>query len=595
MKSMPLNCRNDRRGVIAVLAALLLIVMLAMVAFAVDIGYIGMSQSQLQVAADASALAAAGTINQGDAAMRTAAQSIAEANSVGNRKIQLNSSDIQTGTWDAVSRSFTPSNTSVNSVKVTVRTAADSGGATPLFFGRIFGKDSVDQSASAVATVNPRDIAFVVDLSRSMNFDTNPSESATPELLQNIYYDFGFGEYPGNSQYAGYPLVTQSQSYNWLYYLKSKLTESAYENTPYFTGTYDRRTRRYYDSDGRTVLDDSARTKRAYAWVMEVQIPSESLMPNVIPAPNAGVTANYNYWKAYIDQYSSKLGFLSYVTLMMDAARDYTVGGSYTPLSLKSNLCPCPRHDWTVNGETFSFPPREMPTHAARRAIIAALQAIRDRNVSVADVDHKDWVSIITFDSANTQALKWSLANKDDYEGAMQVCKDLQACGGTGTEGGLDLAYAHLQYGTPNGVNCFGRKNANKIVVLLTDGQPNQRRSFVTSSLVSSFVSQNPSVWINPTTGVQLSNWITTGTYATDMNAALMRANIMRQENWYVYAAGIGLGCDYNFMDCLARQGLTADTDGQSPRGSDDPSIYEAKLRQIFEDIVTNPKLRLVQ
>jgi hypothetical protein len=236
-----------------------------------------------------------------------------------------------------------------------------------------------------------------------------------------------------------------------------------------------------------------------------------------------------------------------------------------------------------------------MPTHAARRALIAALQAIRDRNASVSDVDHKDWVSIITYDSESTEALKWSLANKDNYAGAMQICKDLQACGGTGTEGGLDLAYNHLQYGTPCGNKFLGRKNANKIVVLLTDGQPNQRRSFVTSSLVNSYIGNNPCVWTNPNTGAQVNNWITSGTYATDMNAALMRANIMRGEHWNVHAAGIGLGCDYNFMDCMARQGMTADTNGQSPRGSEDPSVYEAKLRKIFQDIVTNPKLRLVQ
>jgi Flp pilus assembly protein TadG len=582
MKRKRLYVRKDRRGVIAVLSAILLVLMLSMVAFAVDLGYIGMSKTQLQVAADASALAAAGVINQGETEMVTSAKTIAEANRVAGRNIQLNTSDVQTGNWDATARTFTPSSSSINSVKVTVRTAANSGGSTPLFFARIFGKTSIDQSASAVATVNPRDIAFVVDLSRSMNFDTNPSQTATEGLLQNIYADFGFETYPGASQYVGQPLGIADNS-NWATNLTKNggpLRDSTKVAARYLVTNND---------------SNDVKTWKAYAWVMEVQLPSASLMPNVIPVPNAGVSANYNYWKAYIDQYRSSLGYLSYVTLMMDSARDYTVGGSYTPLSLKSNLCECPRKEWTVNGETFRFPPREMPTHAARRALIAALQAIRDRNASVSDVDHKDWVSIITYDSESTEALKWSLANKDNYAGAMQICKDLQACGGTGTEGGLDLAYNHLQYGTPCGNKFLGRKNANKIVVLLTDGQPNQRRSFVTSSLVNSYIGNNPCVWTNPNTGAQVNNWITSGTYATDMNAALMRANIMRGEHWNVHAAGIGLGCDYNFMDCMARQGMTADTNGQSPRGSEDPSVYEAKLRKIFQDIVTNPKLRLVQ
>lgn len=596
MSMSPRTLRRQRRGAIAVLAAVFLVVMLAMIAFAVDIGYLGLAKTQLQVAADSSALAAAATNNLSRSEMAAVAQQFASANRVVGRAVQLNASDVEFGTWDAATRKFTSSDSVSNAVKVTVRTDASSGGATPLFFGRIFGKTSQEQSASAIAAVNPRDIAFVVDLSRSMNFDTNPSEdSSTSALIQNVYDDFDFGAYPGNSQYAGYPLITESQSSNWLSNLKTKLTNVSYKGTAYFTGTYKSSTKKYYDANGTTVLSDSTRTKRAYSWVMEVQLPSASLMPNVVPVPNAGVTANYNYWKYYIDQNSSSLGYLSYVTMMMDKARDLTVAGSYTPLSLKSSLCVCPMNDWTVNGESFSFPPREMPTHAARRALIAALQVIRDRNATISDVNQKDWVSIITFDSASTDTIKWSLTNKDNYAGAMQVAKDFQACGGTGTEGGLSLAYNHIKYGTPSGNNFRGRANANKIVVLLTDGQPNDRRSTITSTMITQYMAQNPSTWTNPSTGVQLNNWITSGSEMVDMNAALMQSSMMRSENWYVYAAGIGRGCDYNFMDCVARQGLTADTDGQSPRGSDDPSYYENKLREIFENIITNPKLRLVQ
>src|SRR6476659_8794256 len=49
----------DRRGFIAVLTALLLVMMLAMLAFAIDIGYLQVARTQLQQSADAAALAAA--------------------------------------------------------------------------------------------------------------------------------------------------------------------------------------------------------------------------------------------------------------------------------------------------------------------------------------------------------------------------------------------------------------------------------------------------------------------------------------------------------------------------------------------------------
>jgi hypothetical protein len=58
---------------------------------------------------------------------------------------------------------------------------------------------------------------------------------------------------------------------------------------------------------------------------------------------------------------------------------------------------------------------------------------------------------------------------------------------------------------------------------------------------------------------------------------------------------GIGLECDYGFMDRLARMGSTADQDGESPRGSGNPADYEQRLTEIFQHIITNPKLRLVK
>ena len=40
-----------------------------------------------------------------------------------------------------------------------------------------------------------------------------------------------------------------------------------------------------------------------------------------------------------------------------------------------------------------------MPTHAAPRRMIAAIQVIKDRNQNISDLNQRDWVSIITFDS----------------------------------------------------------------------------------------------------------------------------------------------------------------------------------------------------
>lgn len=563
----------------AVLAAIMLVMLLGFIAFAVDIGYIGVVRTQLQTAADAAALAAAGSSGGSQAEMVQTAQQFAEANKVAGRDVQLNAGDVEFGSWDAGAKEFTPLSSGQvgTAVRVTVRTGAGSGGETTLFFGRIFGMASLAQEASAVAAVNPRDIAFVVDLSGSMNDDTDPRYStSSPAMIQNVYDDFGFGTYPGNSQYAGQSLGIRNSS-SWVYYLTKRGGPLRGSSIP---ARY-----RVTSSDS-----SSVRTRKAYAWVMEVQLgdPDTGLMPNMIPVPNADNSANYNYWKSFIYSYRRKLGYKSYMKLMMSKARDGKLAGSYTPLSLKSSLCPCPMHTETVGGESFSFPPSEMPTHAARRAMIAALQVIRDRNQTISNVNQKDWVSIIAFDSISKETIMLPLT--DNYSSAMQICTQLQAAGMTGTEAGMGLAYDHIK---PENEGGMGRNNANKIIVLLTDGMPNQKQSSTTT--INNYISDNDSVWTDPDTGEEVNNWVTSGSYKNAKNAALMQTSMMRGDNWYAFAAGIGRGCDYDFMDRVARMGATANNDGESPRGSDDPTVYEAVLRQIFEDIITNPKLRLVQ
>ena len=76
-------------------------------------------------------------------------------------------------------------------------------------------------SASAVAMGNPRDICFVIDLSGSMNNDTEPCWKTAQinsefggglgdTMMQQLYTDFGFGTFPGSSQHVGQSLgVTQ--------------------------------------------------------------------------------------------------------------------------------------------------------------------------------------------------------------------------------------------------------------------------------------------------------------------------------------------------------------------------------------------------
>ena len=108
-----IQCSKRRNGSALLLFCLLLPVMLIMVAFAVDYGFILVGQQQLQNAADAGAMAGGSAMTQGESDPLAIAASVVEANSCVGDQIetdngQNNAQDVQFGIWDAETRGFTP-------------------------------------------------------------------------------------------------------------------------------------------------------------------------------------------------------------------------------------------------------------------------------------------------------------------------------------------------------------------------------------------------------------------------------------------------------------------------------------------------------
>jgi len=68
----------------------------------------------------------------------------------------------------------------------------------------------------------------------------------------------------------------------------------------------------------------------------------------------------------------------------------------------------------------------------------------------------------------------------------------------------------------------------------------------------------------------------------------------MQVEKTLLFPVGVGLGCDYDFMDRISRMNKT-DQGGQSPRGSGNPAEYEQRLTDIFKEILKTPNVRLVK
>lgn len=196
--------RNRRKGAVVVLIAIVFPILIAFAALTVDVGVMYNAKSDLQRAADAAALGAAGRLNdydQGDPSVlaRQTAKQIVSQNPVLRQTVSLADSDIELGhaIYQNGGNTFTfvPSNDKPDAVRVVVRKTADSpNGSLPLFFGKFFGKQMTDVSAEAIAMLIPRDISLVADLSRSHNFDsTLPNYKKTAINLYDVWADFPGG------------------------------------------------------------------------------------------------------------------------------------------------------------------------------------------------------------------------------------------------------------------------------------------------------------------------------------------------------------------------------------------------------------------
>lgn len=215
------NSPRRRQGAIAVLAVFVLILIFAFVAFAVDTGRIVLTQTNLQNACDAAALAASQELSEaleenatqgGDLAgaldrARAVAAEVAEINGVfvdpdadvkfGNRRYD-EANDEWPIAWDEEP---------YNVVRVQARRDQDdtsrSDGRLPLAFGWAVGMSSVELVNSATAFFEARDIVVVMDYSASMGYDSQFRDASRQRLgqpaieanLREIWQDLGSPAY----------------------------------------------------------------------------------------------------------------------------------------------------------------------------------------------------------------------------------------------------------------------------------------------------------------------------------------------------------------------------------------------------------------
>lgn len=181
---------SNRRGAMAVLMAVMMTIFLAAVAFSVDVAYMQLARTELQISTDAAARAAGESLtrNQDLEAAKQAARNLAAVNLVSNQPLILDDSDFipghseyqENGRW-----AFTPNGDPINSIRVLGRRTNNSpSGSIGLFFGRIFNVDNFEVSRRSTVVRLDRDICIVVDRSGSMKWEVDDTVAWTS---QNMY------------------------------------------------------------------------------------------------------------------------------------------------------------------------------------------------------------------------------------------------------------------------------------------------------------------------------------------------------------------------------------------------------------------------
>jgi Flp pilus assembly protein TadG len=140
-----------RSGMTLVYILVIWSVLVGFVSLAIDLGRVQEAKSKLFTAADAAARYAVTGLSDGSAASK--AISVAAANSADGSPVVLQASDVEVGTWDSSSKTFTPTNISPNSVRVTARRTSARGNAISTTYASLLGQQSIDLSVVSVATV----------------------------------------------------------------------------------------------------------------------------------------------------------------------------------------------------------------------------------------------------------------------------------------------------------------------------------------------------------------------------------------------------------------------------------------------------------
>ena len=178
---IPQQKQRRERGVASVAVLVALTALVGFAAFSIDNGYMLATRTQLQNAADAGAHAAVGDLRLGVPASQAAAtaRQVANANFAAYAGAPVDVAQVEIGSWDYLSESFSSSPMAdVAAVRVTTTSQAD------LFLAPLLGFGSAPVAASAVAALGQRDVVLVQDVTFSFAEEIGEARNALATFAQ---------------------------------------------------------------------------------------------------------------------------------------------------------------------------------------------------------------------------------------------------------------------------------------------------------------------------------------------------------------------------------------------------------------------------
>jgi len=604
--------REDRkRGVVVVQVAVGLTTLVGFMALAIDVGAMYTAKTEIQRAADSAALAAAtelGDYTDGDpmTRARTAAADFANRNKVLNSGVGLDASDVVFGqahiNQDTGKYVFTETTDLPNAVKVRLRrTTGSPSGPMSLFFARVFGIQSANLAAQATAVLTPRDIAFVLDLSGSHNDDSCLVSCKKTEVsnrgVWEYLWDTTYGAAPvvdglpsgpsfGNMNLWG-DAVTGPNGINTsdpgLFYLPRNSNWTL--TSAFVSQTLSAKGYGTYTADELSAINSKAYDGDSSYYKRRVQIALGLIRWK------SGLTGGQDGGNG-----DSKIDSTEVVTMVSypssttnPTTKCKKVGGSWSSfcdyvMSSSSSMCVYNAAQYKYGDSNcryryglktwLDYVQNSQPSNSASPGLAGSpeqpMGAVADAVKASIDIitalQSNDLVGMAGYGTNGygpddkPSNMSWLT---DDLSSVRAKVDKLQASMWTST--------TNLAQGIDEGVKVLfnsseSRPNAAKVMILLTDGRPNQTRA-------------------NPTQSSDEFNPAASG--YTDAKAAAQDAAALGVR---IYTISVGASCDLNLMQTIASYGH-----GETFHAEGSVATYQAELQQILQDLGGKRPVILIQ